>query len=93
MIPEAAGTFAALVVFVNLFLGLFNLIPIPPFDGYTVLTGILPYRYSTALRGFHDRVQAWGPLGLIAVLFIFISFLSGPFYLLVMWLFGLLVGG
>ena len=39
-------SFAAIVVFVNLFLGLFNLIPLPPLDGYTVLRNALPYRLA-----------------------------------------------
>ncbi len=92
VLPPEAGTFAALVVFVNLFLGLFNLVPLPPFDGYTVLASVLPYKYATSLRNFEQRIRAWGPVGLIAVLFIFIYFLSGPFYALIMWSFRLLIG-
>ncbi len=93
LVPPEAGTFAALVVFVNLFLGLFNLVPLPPFDGYTVLASVLPYKHAMALRNFEARVRAWGPVGLIAVLFLFIFFLSSPFYALVLWIFRILVGG
>ncbi len=93
LVPPEAGTFAALVVFVNLFLGLFNLVPLPPFDGYTVLASVLPYKHAMALRNFEARVRAWGPIGLIAVLFLFIFFLSSPFYALVLWIFRILVGG
>ncbi len=92
MLPAAAGAFAILIVFVNLFLGLFNLIPIPPFDGYTILTNILPYRYTMTLRSFEQRIMAFGSFGLLAVLFIFIFLLSGPFYNLVMYLFHIFVG-
>ncbi len=93
MLPAAAGAFAVLVVFVNLFLGLFNLIPIPPFDGYTILINALPYRYTITLRSFEQRIAAFGPFGLLAVLFIFIFLLSGPFYSLVMYLFRIFIGG
>lgn len=93
LVPPEAGTFAALVVFVNLFLGLFNLVPLPPFDGYTVLASVLPYKHATALHNFEARVRAWGPMGLIAVLFLFIFFLSAPFYALVLWIFRILIGG
>lgn len=92
-LPVASTSFAELVVFVNLFLGLFNLLPIPPFDGYGVLAGALPYRYATSVRAFEQRVRSFGPIGLLATLFIFVTILSGPFYELVLFVFKLLVGG
>ncbi|OWK27291.1 MAG: hypothetical protein US76_02560 [Parcubacteria group bacterium GW2011_GWA2_38_13b] len=39
------GSFIALIVYVNIFLALFNLIPIPPLDGSRLITEILPYRW------------------------------------------------
>jgi len=30
------------IIQINIFLGIFNLIPIPPFDGYHILAGFLP---------------------------------------------------
>ena len=83
---------AALITFTNLFLGLFNLIPVPPMDGYTVIRGLLPYRFSTVLRTFEERMRGGGVLSLLAILFVFTFFFAGPFYLLVQYLFGLLVG-
>lgn len=89
---ETIGNATSAICFVNLFLGMFNLIPIPPIDGYTVLRGILPYRFSLALRDFEDRLRRGGFITLLIVLFLFSTFLSAPFYLLVTYLYHLLVG-
>lgn len=91
-LPAAFITISAAVCFVNLFLGLFNLIPIPPLDGYTVLRGLLPYRAGMALRAFEERMRNGGIFTLIGVLLVFSLFFAGPFSLLVQWLFAALVG-
>ena len=51
------GDLSSIVVLVNLFLGLFNLIPVPPLDGYTFLRGLLPPRTAMSFRGFEDRLR------------------------------------
>jgi len=89
----AAADFASLISFVNLFLGLFNLIPIPPLDGYTVLRGIAPAALSYRLREFEDRVRGLGAGGIIIVLVLFSFLLIGPFYAFVSSIFSFLVGG
>ncbi|KND46941.1 MAG: Peptidase M50 [Parcubacteria bacterium C7867-004] len=93
----AAGMFefaqlASLVVLVNLSLGLFNLLPIPPLDGFTVLRGILPYKMSMGFRELEDRIQQGGILSLIIILFLFSYFLSKPFGALILYVFNVLVG-
>lgn len=92
-LTPAAVALAGYIVLINLFLGLFNLIPIPPFDGYTVLSRALPYRHAAVMQNFEQRIRSWGPLGLIVVLFIVVYFLAAPFSQLVFLLFHLLVGG
>ena len=52
------------IVFYNIILGVFNLIPIPPLDGFKVLLGLLPRQPAFALA----RVETYGPMLLIAVL-------------------------
>lgn len=89
---ESFASLAALVVLVNLSLGLFNLLPIPPLDGFTVLRGILPMRASLALRDLEYKIQAGGILSLVLILFLFSYFLSKPFGMLVGQVFRALVG-
>ena len=90
--PEIFGSLASTIVLVNLFLGLFNLIPLPPMDGYTTLRSLLPYRLATPLREFEERIRGFGAFGLIGLLLLFVVFVSGPFSALVSSLFRLLVG-
>jgi len=83
---------AVLIAFVNLFLGLFNLIPFPPLDGFTALRAALPWRWSTGLTRFEHQLRGVGILALVLFLFIFSSFFSGPFFDFVLLIFGLLTG-
>jgi Zn-dependent protease len=91
-LPEAFVSIAATASFVNLFLGLFNLIPLPPLDGYTTLRGLLPMGPSLAMRSFEDRVRAGGATSLILILLVFSFFFAGPFALFVSYIFTLIVG-
>lgn len=86
------GTLASLVALVNLSLGMFNLIPIPPLDGYTVLRGLLPYKWSIAFREFEEKIQSGGIFSLIAFLFIFSYFFAAPFAMFIRTVFAFLVG-
>jgi len=45
-LPEGFLTIAAIVVFYNIVLGLFNLIPIPPLDGSHILFSLLPDSFN-----------------------------------------------
>lgn len=50
-------------ILVNLFLGLFNLLPIPPFDGSHIVGGLLPER----LRGGWEKLQGIGTALILAL--------------------------
>lgn len=51
---------------INLILGLFNLIPIPPLDGSRVLMGLLPRK----LAYYYSRLEPYGFIILILLLFL-----------------------
>ncbi len=83
---------AGIIALVNLSLGLFNLIPFPPLDGFTFLRGLLPYKYAMSFRNFEARLAQGGLITFVAVLFAFSYFFSAPFSVLISFLFSLLVG-
>jgi len=88
-----ALSLAATIAFVNLFLGLFNLIPFPPLDGFTALRSVLPWHLSSRLLRLEASLRNAGTLSLIFFLLIFSYVFAGPFYTLVVWIFGLITGG
>lgn len=62
-------------VYINIFLALFNLVPIPPLDGSKVLAALLPASLYRSYEGFRERVEAWGSLfGFILIIGIFYVF-------------------
>ena len=55
----------AFSVYINLLLGIFNLIPMPPLDGGRVAVGLLPHRPSMALA----RLEPFGMIIIIVLVF------------------------
>jgi Zn-dependent protease len=63
MMLEPIGLMAGLSLYINMILGIFNLLPIPPLDGGRIMTGILPHRQAQLL----SRIE---PFGFIIILFL-----------------------
>lgn len=91
-LDQTAISLAATIAFINLLLGLFNLIPFPPLDGFTALRSALPWHLSSGLQRFEHKMRTAGMLSLVLFLIIFFYIFASPFFNLVLWLFGLLVG-
>jgi Zn-dependent protease len=66
IIPEQAVGLMVVVVWINIALGVFNMIPVPPFDGSKLLMNILPYRYQYI---FDYMQRYWFVTLLLIVLF------------------------
>ncbi len=88
-----ALSLAATIAFVNLFLGVFNLIPIPPLDGFTTLRALLPWHLAEEMARFERQMRTMGAFSLILLLLVFSYLFAGPFFAFVVWLFNLITGG
>lgn len=75
---------ASTIVLINLVLGIFNLVPIPPLDGSKILLSLSPIRWHE----FSQKMERWGML----VLIVFIVFVWQLFQPVIGWLFSLLTG-
>ncbi len=76
---EILGTFLFFIAWLNVILGVFNLIPIHPLDGFKVLVGVLPDELSRPLLS----LSRWGPGLLIAI--VLIGFIR-PEYSVIGWI-------
>jgi Zn-dependent protease len=78
----------AFSVYINLILGIFNLIPVPPLDGGRVMVGLLPYRQSVALAG----IERYGMIGILLIVIFFPGVLSNILFPPVFFGIDLLIG-
>lgn len=65
-LAEATATLFYFIIIMNFFLFLFNLIPLPPLDGYRVLEDVVPRE----VRGKLQKVEQWSMLIFLMILFI-----------------------
>jgi Zn-dependent protease len=97
-IPTAADTtllpslpyFFFMFIYFNLFLGIFNLLPIPPLDGASILSAFL----SDKAAALYNSFQRYGMIAMLVIVFILpqfnINILSWLFQLVAIPIFGLL---
>jgi len=70
-LPALLVSFLWTMVFTNVGLALFNLIPLPPLDGFHVIQGVLGTlraRWAIELGNTLDRIAPYGPMLLLALL-------------------------
>lgn len=62
--PQWLATGLFFFVLINIFLGMFNLLPIPPFDGSHIVGGLLP----RGMRAVWERIQGVGMVLIVALI-------------------------
>lgn len=60
---DAAGRFLSVVMSLNLILGIFNLMPFPPLDGISVVSGIVP-----PVRTLYHRMRGVPAISMVGVI-------------------------
>lgn len=68
----ALYSFFVMIAWINIFLGIFNLVPIPPLDGSKVLFSFLPYRWFNV----QTLLEKYGFFVLVIFIFFFSNLLS-----------------
>ena len=84
VLPTGFVQIAGTIVFINLILACFNLVPIPPLDGSKILFAFLPYR----LAHIRETLEAYG----FTLLIFFVFFLWQFLIPVVRFFFGLITG-
>jgi len=70
-LPDLAFRALATVFLINLYLALFNLIPLFPLDGFSIVRGIfatIRARWAYDVSDFMDRIQPYAPMVLLMLI-------------------------
>jgi Zn-dependent protease len=70
------------IIKLNIFLALFNLVPIPPLDGSKILPRLLPFSLAMKYNTFRQSLEQNAGLSFAVVIIVFVLVLSEPLYYL-----------
>lgn len=88
---QAFVSLAFSIIFLNIFLAFFNLIPIPPLDGSKILPRLLPRGLAMKYEGFRRMLEQNVMLGFGLVIFFFVFVFAQPLAHATYWLSYLLI--
>lgn len=91
-LPISFIELAGFIVYMNILLALFNMIPIPPLDGSKILKAFLPFQAQQKYQELTMWVERYGLFATFAFIFIFIHVFWAPFSMLVASVFVLFTG-
>ncbi len=83
---------ASYIVYINILLACFNLIPLPPLDGSKIIKALLPFKAARQYQEFVYKIESFGIFATFAIVFIFINLLWQPFSQVVGAIFTLMTG-
>lgn len=79
-LPANFAGFAVQIIILNIFLALFNLVPIPPLDGSKILPRLLPLSLAMKYENFRFWLERNVAFSFVLVIAAFILFLGAPLY-------------
>lgn len=77
-LPTDFIVLCAVLVFINILLAIFNLLPFPPLDGSKLLKSTLPFRANMAFQKFEAFIMGGGVLMMLLMLWLILQ-VVGPF--------------
>ena len=83
---------ASYVVYINILLACFNMIPFPPLDGSKILMAFLPFSAQQKYREMIASIERFGFFVTFLFIFIFINVFWGPFSVIIGSIFELMTG-
>ncbi|MBI1999268.1 MAG: site-2 protease family protein [Parcubacteria group bacterium] len=89
---DVAVQIVSAIVYINLLLAFFNLIPVPPLDGSKILAAILPFHLEARYRAFQERVFRYGILATFVFIFVFLYLIWPFFFRFLLFVFELFTG-
>ena len=92
MLSDTFLQLAVQIIFLNIFLALFNLVPIPPLDGSKILPKFLPFSLAIKYEGIRQYMERNIGMSFVIVIVAFMLFLGGPLAALTQMITALMLG-